>query len=191
MFPDEILDGDKVRLRQLVDADLPSFIQFLSDPDVNQWLAIPAAGPPASLEEERTWFQRVEKDPYEVVFAMETQEHILLGNVILHLSATGFRSDSAELGIFIGEKGSWSQGYGTDAVRTLLGYAFGPLGLRRVYLHSDVENHRAHQCFRKCGFRQEGVVKEYRNRWSDSSFVDGVMMSILAHEFKPQDVGTS
>jgi RimJ/RimL family protein N-acetyltransferase len=111
---------------------------------------------------------------------METQEGQLLGNVALH---RGFRADAAELGLFIGEKGGWGKGYGTDAVRTMLGHASGPLGFRRIYLHTDVENQRAHRCFAQCGFRQEGLVKEYRRRWGEARFVDGLFMAILAREF--------
>ena len=117
---------------------------------------------------------------------METQAGHLLGNVALHL---GFRSDVAELGLFIGEKGEWNHGLGTDAVRTILGHAFGPMGLRRIYLHTDVENVRAHRCFEKCGFRQEGLVKEYRRRWGEAHFIDGLLMAILAREFLGERAG--
>jgi RimJ/RimL family protein N-acetyltransferase len=50
-------------------------------------------------------------------------------------------------------------------------------------LHTDVENQRAHRCFARCGFRQEGLVKEYRRRWGEARFVDGLLMAILAREF--------
>jgi RimJ/RimL family protein N-acetyltransferase len=115
-----------------------------------------------------------------LVWSIETHGGHLLGNVALH---RGFRADAAELGLFIGEKGEWSKGYGTDAVRTILGHAFGPMGFWRIYLHTDVENQRAHRCFARCGFRQEGLVKEYRRRWGEGHFVDGLLMAILAREF--------
>jgi RimJ/RimL family protein N-acetyltransferase len=72
------------------------------------------------------------------------------------------------------QRGSRAKVYGTDAVRTTLGHAFGQMGFRRIYLHTDVENQRAHRCFARCGFRQEGRVKEYRRRWGEARFVDGL-----------------
>jgi RimJ/RimL family protein N-acetyltransferase len=126
------------------------------------------------------WYERMKQDPTQLVWSIETYEGHLLGNMALH---RGFRTDAAELGLFIGEKGEWSKGYGTDAVRTTLRHAFGQMSFRRIYLHTDVENQRAHRCFAQCGFRQEGRVKEYRRRWGEARFVDGLLMAILAREF--------
>lgn len=58
----------------------------------------------------------------------------------------------AELGILIGEASCWDSGYGTDAVAALVRYAFRKESLKRMYLHTLVENIRAQRCFRKCGF---------------------------------------
>jgi RimJ/RimL family protein N-acetyltransferase len=159
MFPAVVLQGHLVRLRPVTETDLPCFLCWLNDPDINRWLAMPESGPPATLEAEHAWYERTKQYPHQLVWAIATQGGHLLGNVALH---RGFRADAAELGLFIRAKGEWSKGYGTDAVRTTLGYAFGQLGFRRIYLHPDVENQRAHRCFAPCGFRQAGLVKEYR-----------------------------
>lgn len=180
MFPEVVLKGRMVRLRPMTEADLPFFLRWLNDPDINRWLAMPDSGPPVSLEQEKEWYERTKNDPNQLVWSIEADAGGLLGNVALH---RGFRSDSAELGLFIGEKGEWSKGYGTDAVRTTVAYAFSQMGLRRIYLHTDVENQRAHRCFEKCGFRQEGLVKEYRLRWGEGRFIDGFLMAVLAREF--------
>jgi len=174
------LQGRIVQLRPVTETDLPFFLRWLNDPDINQWLAMPESGPPATLEAEHAWYEHTQKDPTQLVWSIATHGGQLLGNVALH---RGFRADAAELGLFIGEKREWSKGYGTDAVRTTLGHAFGQIGFRRIYLHTDVENQRAHRCFAQCGFRQEGLVKEYRRRWGEARFIDGLLMAILAREF--------
>lgn len=181
MFPNVVVEGRKARLRPVIKDDLPFFVQWLSDLDINKWLALPLSGHPSSLEEEQQWFERTMLDSFQLVWSTETKEGTLLGNIALHPSV--IRPDSAEIGLFIGNKSLWNQGYGTDVVQTLLGHAFQHMGLRRVYLHTDVENHGAHRCFEKSGFRREGLVKEYRRRWYDARFIDGVLMAILAGEF--------
>ncbi len=40
MLPDVVLEGEKVRLRPVAEADLPSFVEWLNDPEVNRWLAL-------------------------------------------------------------------------------------------------------------------------------------------------------
>ena len=75
-----------------------------------------------------------------------------IGNVMYY----GYDSaqGEAELGITIGDRDYWSQGYGTDAVATMLRYLFEELGLRRVFLHTLTWNHRARECFLRAGFRR-------------------------------------
>lgn len=62
------------------------------------------------------------------------------------------RAGSATLGIIIGEKTHWSRGYGPEAMRALLGYAFDHLGLELVRLETFGDNQRAQAAFKKVGF---------------------------------------
>ena len=73
-----------------------------------------------------------------------------------------FDADAAELSIVLGEPSSWGQGLGTEAMQLLLAFAFGPLGLHRVWLIVRADNERAVKLFGRMGFvvveRQVGVV---------------------------------
>lgn len=89
---------------------------------------------------------------YRRSYAIEdraTGRHI--GNVMYygHDTALG----QAELGITIGERDYWAHGYGTDAVRLLVGFLFEELELARVYLHTLQSNARAQGAFARAGFR--------------------------------------
>lgn len=76
---------------------------------------------------------------------------------------------TATLGIIIGEKTHWSKGYGPEAMRALLDYAFTHLGLELVRLETFGDNLRAQSAFRKVGFR------EVRRRVGPSGRVDVFM----------------
>jgi len=80
-----------------------------------------------------------------------------------------------EIGITIGDRDYWSRGYGTDAVRALLGYLFRELELGRVYLHTLTWNERAQRAFQRAGFRR---VREVRR-----GGYDFVLMEILEEQF--------
>jgi RimJ/RimL family protein N-acetyltransferase len=84
MFPDVVLQGCLVRLRPVTETDLPFFLHWLNDPDINQWLALPESGPPATLEAEHAWHERTKKDPNQLVWSIVTRGGHLLGNVALH-----------------------------------------------------------------------------------------------------------
>lgn len=70
----------------------------------------------------------------------------------------------AFVGIGIGERAYWSQGYGTDAMRLALRFGFHELNLERISLETNGENARAIRAYEKCGFAHEGTQREWEGR---------------------------
>ncbi len=87
----------------------------------------------------------------------------------------------AFMGIQIGDRAYWGKGYGTDALRVLLHYAFAELNLYRVSLSVLDGNERAIRSYEKCGFRYEG---RERRVWSyDGRRWDEIYMGLLRDEW--------
>ncbi len=63
---------------------------------------------------------------------------------------------TAEFGITIGNPGERGQGYGTEATRLLLDYAFTVLGVHNVWLDTLAYNIAAIRAYEKVGFREIG-----------------------------------
>ena len=57
------------------------------------------------------------------------------------------------VGIGLGEREFWGKGYGTDAMKIILRYAFTELNLRRVTLDVFEYNPRGVRSYEKVGFR--------------------------------------
>jgi len=89
-------------------------------------------------------------------FAIETQDGKHIGN--LSLFNCDNSKNEAELGIMIGEKSCWNQGYGTDAVTTVIDYVFTQTPWQSMFLKTLDWNTRAHKCFEKCGFIRKGTL---------------------------------
>lgn len=68
---------------------------------------------------------------------------------------------TAWVGIGIGEPEYRGKGYGTDAMKALLRYAFEELNLHRVNLSVFDFNKRAIRSYEKCGFKYEGLSREF------------------------------
>ena len=171
--------GERVRLRPLERGDLPRFVRWFADPEVRWHLSIYL---PFSLAQEEQWFDGLLdrlKSEQTVLMAIETTDGVLIGNV--GLDAINWKNRNAELGIVIGEKEYWNQGYGTDAIRTMLQVAFGQMNLHRVFLRVDADNPRGIRCYEKVGFRLEGTYREAAYR--DGAYRDQHMMGILETEF--------
>jgi UDP-4-amino-4,6-dideoxy-N-acetyl-beta-L-altrosamine N-acetyltransferase len=169
--------GLKTRLRRIERADIPTFVRWFGDPKVRQFLML---NRPISVAEEERWFESQLVDPGTELFAIETAEGVHIGNIGLH--DIDWLHRRAELGIVIGEREFWNQGYGSDAVRTLLGFAFREMNLHRVHLRVFEDNVRALRVYEKCGFQHEGCLRQAVYR--QGRYCDEYLMGILSHEFE-------
>src|SRR5256712_9132017 len=169
-----VLRGERILLRPLASSDLRRCVKWFSDPQIIRFLGRDA---PVTLAEEERWFRDSERRTDEQIFAIEVEgQHV--GNLGLHKIDRLHRK--SEVGIVIGEPTFWSKGYGTEAMRTALRYAFGPLSLNKVSLDVLEYNTRAIRTYERLGFRPEGVHRE--DIYKDGRFVHVIRMSILARE---------
>ncbi len=171
--------GQKVRLRAIERADLPTFVRWLNDPEVLHYLLMYM---PMSLAEEEKWFEGQLQKQDGRVFAIEAingDQAVHIGNIGIH--DVDWKNRVAEVGIVIGEKDYWGQGYGTDALKTLLRFAFQEMNLHRIQLRVHDYNARAIRCYEKCGFQHESRQRDALFR--DGEYHDVLLMSILAEEF--------
>lgn len=177
---DVSLEGALVRLRPRLEEDSPLFLRWYADPEVLHWLHL-SEGPVQSPEIERQRYEAAERDPTRITWIIEALDSVPIGSV--SLIAIDELHRRAELGISIGEKTYWGRGYGTDAVRVALRFAFQGLGVRRVGLITDIDNDRGIRCYEKCGFRREGVLRGHRLRHGQP--LDMLQMAVLADEVEP------
>lgn len=84
-------------------------------------------------------------------YAIETFDGIHIGDCSLF--NISYFSDTAEVGILIGDRKYWGAGYGSDALTAFLDYMFEAPDLKRIMLRTLSDNTRARKCFEKCGFR--------------------------------------
>ncbi len=66
-----------------------------------------------------------------------------------------------DVGIGLGEREVWGRGYGTDAMRVILRYAFTELNMHRVSLGVFEYNQRGIRSYEKAGFIHEGRQRKY------------------------------
>ncbi len=173
--------GDRLRLRHVEREDLPRFVAWLNDPEVRQGLS---GYLPLSMAEEEQWFEgMLKRPPDEQPFVIEARKDagwVPLGNCSVF--AISWRHRSAELGIFLGEKSLWNQGYGTEAMGLLLRHGFHTLNLHRLYLRVHANNPRAIRAYEKAGFVLEG--REREAVFQDGKYQDGLRMAVLRHEWE-------
>ncbi len=90
----------------------------------------------------------------------------------------------AELGYWIG-KPHWGQGYGTEAARRVLRYAFEELALNRVYGLHMTKNPASGRVMEKLGMKREGTLRQALFRWK--KFEDLEVYAMLREEWGRPD----
>ena len=118
------------------------------------------------------------------LFAIDTLNDTHIGNCSYY--NIDWQKGEAELGVMIGERGYRGNGYGTDAVNTLLYHIFSQTDLKKIRLKTLSDNLQAQKCFIKSGFVASGeeIIEDHhfilmeidRNRWlkhTDSKTTQG------------------
>lgn len=168
--------GDRIYLSPRSIEDVEKFTEWLNDFEVTDYTG--RSGAIMSLEEERKYLQ--ENSNAEATFSIITlDEDKLIGTV--GLERIDHMNRTATLGIFIGDKEYLSKGYGTEAIRLLLDYGFNYMNLHSIKLNLMSFNERALKCYKKCGFKETGRIRE--NRFINGKYYDTISMDILENEF--------
>jgi RimJ/RimL family protein N-acetyltransferase len=170
--------GEKCYLSPCAPEDAESWAKWDNDLEV----ALPLgdeAYTPFALEKSQEIVGGVIQGQHHVFSIVDLATDALIGRCML------FDVDpinrKAMLGIVIGEKGYWGQGYGQEATRLLLDYAFNLLNLNSVMLGTFAFNQRAIHCYERVGFRVIGRRRQARIIAGIKH--DVLLMDILAKEF--------
>ena len=161
------LEGARIVLRDKLFQDAENDYRWRSDPE----LARLDAAIPLTMSFER--YLKLFEDqlkyptPGSHHYSIDTLAGLFIGNCMYYDLDTVNRE--AELGIVIGDRDYWSDGYGYDAVTTLLDHMFNARNLKRVYLHTLEWNDRAQRSFSKSGFN---AVKPVRRMAHDFLLMD-------------------
>ena len=99
-------------------------------------------------------------------------------------SPRGYDQDEYQRGtlaIVVPRRENRGKGYGAEAIRLLLGYAFDRINLNKVELEVYEYNERAYRLYLRLGFVEEGRrrARVYRN----GRYYESIQMGILRDEF--------
>jgi RimJ/RimL family protein N-acetyltransferase len=175
------LIGRKVYLRPLERDDAPTLVPWINDPEVTHTLVMHR---PINLMAELTFLDRMHQSEHDIVLGIAlVADDRLIGVTGLHLIDS--KNRHTMLGIMLGAKEEWGKGYGTEAARLAVGYAFETLNLNRVWLHVYEYNLRGLRSYERVGFRREGLLRQETFR--AGRYWDTIVMGLLREEWRRTD----
>ena len=172
--------GQTIRLTAIAKEDLPALARWYQDAGfLRLWNADPAR--PLNEAEIGKWLEEEAKKQNAFRFAVRPLNgNDLLG--VVELDGILWNHGCGWIAIGFGEREHWGKGYGGEAMRLLLDYAFGELNLHRVQLTVFAYNERAIALYEKLGFVREGVYREFMAR--DGVRYDMYLYGLLRREWE-------
>ena len=173
------LEGAYVELRRHARENYSLYAAWYGDSEV--WHLTSWTSTPLNRSAVERMFDEREKSATDDSFAIYISgDRDPIGVIsLMNVSET---NASADLSVILGPSEKRNQGYGADAIRTLLDYAFGELELHRVGLSVFEFNEAAIATYEKLSFRKEGRYREAVKR--DGVYYDAILMSILEPEWR-------
>jgi RimJ/RimL family protein N-acetyltransferase len=175
------LVGERIVVRRFRDRDAAALSRYRSDPEVARYQAWDAPYPEheaaafiASLRDSSPgspgeWFQ----------FAIGLQDDdSLIGDLGLRTTPDGRQ---AELG-FTFSRSHQHEGYASEGVACVVGYAFAELALHRIFSLTDARNSPAIRLLQRCGFREEGRFQD--GAWFKGEWTSEHAYALLASEWR-------
>jgi len=173
------LEGETVELRRHARENYGLYAEWYGDPEI--WHLTSWAPSPLNRPAVEKLFEDRELSPADDSFAIHVKDEDEPVGVISLMNISD-ANESAELSVIVGHPDDRHQGYGTEAIELLLGYAFEELGLNRVGLSAFDFNDEAIAAYDKLGFAVEGRYRQAIKR--NSRFHDAILMSIMRGEWQ-------
>jgi RimJ/RimL family protein N-acetyltransferase len=178
-----MFQGKRVRLRAVSESDFKTFCEWWSDPEVMTHQTtgpIKLRQPQTDEEMFRTWSKDSDSG---IAFSIELlEDNMLIGEC--NLWGYTSKNQCGTTAIIVG-KSFWNQGYGTEALRLLVSYAFNELNLHRVQLTVNGDNARAIRAYEKVGFVVEGRAREFyfrAGKWRDMLYMGALQHDLFELE---------
>jgi L-phenylalanine/L-methionine N-acetyltransferase len=158
-----------IKIRRAVAADAEALYQTFADPSVfGGTLQLPYP----SLE---TWKERASANNANVLLLAEVDGEVV-GNAGLHPEAARRRIHAAHIGMSVSR--AWQRkGIGTALLVAVIDLAEKWMAITRLELTVFADNEAAIALYRKHGFEQEGLFRNFALR--DGAYVDALTMARL------------
>lgn len=168
--------GPRVYLRPPRASDAESFVAAaVASADLHRGWATPPVTRAAFLD----YVERTADPAVAGFLALRRADDALLGRLTLsQIYRGGFQSAFLGYEVMAGHE---RRGYTTEAVRLVLGHAFGTLDLHRVEANVQPSNAPSLALARRVGFRHEGFSPGYL--WVAGAWRDHERFAMLADEF--------
>ena len=165
------LSSLRLTLKEIAREDIPDLHKKNSNRAVEEFNTI---GIPESIKQTEEYYLPVIEDRSKSIRTkfgwtiIEKNTNAFIGETGLILAAERFRMGEIHYSLL---PEFWGRGYATEAVKTVISFAFKKLGLHRIEAGVATENLRSIRLLENMGFTREGTRRKIlpiRGEWKDN-----------------------
>lgn len=172
---EEISDGN-LYLRKISKNDVEFFFKSLNETNLTTYLSL---RPLKSLEHSkgliknylRYWDKFIQ---FNYIIELHNLEVIKIGSISLW--NVNWQHRRTQVGVWL-IPSFWGKGLGERALKLIKKIAFNHLKMNRLEAYIALENKRSISLFEKCGFKREGILKQYLH--FQEKYHDALILSCL------------
>lgn len=169
------IKGCKVLLRAIEHDDADMLMAIINDPETEYMLG--GWSFPVSSINQQDWISSLSDEKATLRCIIDVNDNPL-GTIIL--SNIDYKNGTAEIHIKLLQENGRGQGYGTDAVKAMVNYAFSELRIHCIYARLNEHNIISQKLFEKCGFAREGRLRD--RYFKRGSYISELSYSIISAE---------
>lgn len=166
------IEGDKIFLREVRREDVnENYYKWMNDHEITRYTE--SRFYPYSSEQLLNYVVSLDGKKDSIFLAIIekiTGQHI--GNI--KLGGIDWIHRRADIGVIIGEKSCWGQGYASEAIALISEYGLRKLNLHKVWAGCYANNTGSIKAFKKAGFIEEGMQKKHY--YCDGEYIDIVFL---------------
>ncbi|MDO8559313.1 MAG: GNAT family protein [bacterium] len=173
-----IIASSRLLLMPLEESDAEEVLGWINNPDIVKNFQFFTGT--VCLSDEMDYIKKMRNSPSDLLLGIIVDGEELIGMCGIH--EIDFHNHTARLGVIIGRKDHWNQGYAKEAIIDLLSWAFCVMHLNKVYLNVFTTNERGIKLYTEVGFQVEAprLREEYR---INGEYVDMMRMAVLRKEW--------
>jgi len=174
------LKNKNIYLRPLEPEDLDFLYQVENNPDI--WELSSNQTPYSKFALKQYIERTLSEDIYGLkelrLVICKTQDNATIG--LIDLFDFNPKNKRAGIGILISDEKNINSGYGSQALETLIDYAFDVLQLHQLYCNILSTNQRSINLFLKHNFKQIGVKKDWI--FDGKNYKDEILFQLISSE---------
>lgn len=173
-----MLKGKHTGLRAIERDDLPQLLDWRNHPEFRRYFR---ENRELGMDSQIAWYEKILKSQNNIMFSIvEVETTSLLG--ICGLCHIDWMNRNAEVSIYTGVDGSYvDEKYAPDAAQTVIRYAYGELGVHRLWVEIYDFDNAKKKLFEALGFKLEGRHRQMY--WCENKWHDSLVYGLLSSEY--------